>query len=446
MRFTLYPKSIEYANFLKSGRHLDFADNGAKQTCYYEWALLHRRAITFIETLPFADAQNIGIIGVRRGCNFLWQVIASDSRLKASAMLFASDMVTEKDAELSDERERWHSGIAPQAYVFFVQTPILFLSATNDRACKMDGLYGMMARIPKDIEKRLSLSPRLNNSIADKQSKNLQMWFSNYLKERGSLYKEPKVGYTVKNKKLFIDTVVDKSEFIKDVRVFYAYDSVNPETRNWREVVATVARQKNIFVARPDILEQNESIAVFVNVQYKDGFLLTSNMLEIKQSKEYIEPNITRGKIVYESSEGISTFFCKRTKADDEYYSFNDNPIKLVSGPYGIKGVTCLEGSLATYKLGDKVYLKKEDGIILLDIFSEHSQTINVALAADVTALSQKSFKTAVNLSGGRNWQKVRLTANDFKYNGKTLENFFTVTLMYFETTKPIVINNILLI
>jgi hypothetical protein len=447
MRFTLYPKSIEYANFLKSGRHLNFADDGAKQTCYYEWALLHRRALTFIETLPFADAQNVGIIGVRRGCNFLWQIISSDNRLKAAAMLFASDIDTEKNAEFSDERERWLSGVAPQAYVFFVQTPILFLSATNDHSCKMDELYGIMGRIPKDVEKRLSLSPRLNNAIADKQSKNLQVWFNNYLKERGVLYKEPKIGYTVKNKKLFIDVSVDRSEFIKDVRVFYAYDSADPRTRNWWEVSATAAaRQKNMFVGRPNILEQNENIAVFANVQYRDGFLLTSNMLEIKQSKEEVEPNLMRGQIVYESSEGISTFFCKNTKSGDEYYAFKNNPVKIVSGPYGIKGVTCLEGSLATYKLGDKVYLKKEDGIILFDIFSEHSQTINIALAADVAALSQKSFKTAVALVGGRNWQKVRLAASDFKFNGKTLLNFFTVTLMYFETTKPIAVNNILLI
>lgn len=441
-KFTIYPKSIEYANIAKAGRHLDHCDTNARETCYYEWALCHRRAISFLQSLPFVAGENIGIMGIRNGGSFLWQVIATDNRLSAAAMVFTGWDEWKKEA-LDEERERWYAGVAPEAYAMFVQTPVLFMTATNDRVCNMDKVYNILARIPENVDTRLSLSPRLNNYIGFRQANTLKLWFKRNVKTKNDFLKPPIISSLLKDRKLYINTVADCSEEIKNVHIYYAYDSESPASRNWESVKTEETDQPEVFTSEIGILENCKNIVIFANILYKSGILISSNLISYTPDFEKLSPSVFRSRIVYNNQEGTSTFFSEQTNITVDYMR-DDNPVKMIAGPGGIKGVTCTAGSLATYKIGDKRYIKGPDAIILCDISSAVPQEITVCIATDISS-AQKLYKYKISLSA-QNWQKIRLQSADFKYNGKSLDNFAAAGLIYFETTEPIAVNNIIFI
>ena len=61
-RFTLYPKSIDYANIRRAGRHATNCDTNAKETSWYHWAINTRRAVTFLEKSEVADVESKGLV------------------------------------------------------------------------------------------------------------------------------------------------------------------------------------------------------------------------------------------------------------------------------------------------------------------------------------------------------------------------------------------------
>lgn len=441
-RFTVYPKSIEYANLKKSGRHLSSCDTNARETCFYEWAVCHRRAITFLQSLPFVAAENVCIIGMRGGGSFLWQVIATDTRLLAAAMILTGWDDWRKDEVLDEERERWFAGVAPQAYAMFVQTPVLFMSATNDRVCNMDNVYNILTRIPENVETRLTFSPRLNNYVGYRQAKTLKLWFKHNMKT--GFIKAPIISSLVKDKKLFVNAVADCSEEIKSIHIYYACNNENPASRNWESFKLEAAEQSDVFTAEIPVPEGVKSLYIFANILYKSGALVSSNLLSRIPELDKVAPSVFKSRIMYNNQEGTSTFFSEQPDITVDYIR-DDNPIKMTSGPGGIKGVTCTAGSLATYKLGDKRYIKTADTIILCDITSAAAQTVTICVVTDVGTPAQKAYKYSTILAAG-NWHKLKLMPADFKCSGRSLDSFLPAELIYFETAAPVVINNVLLL
>ena len=49
--YTIYPEGISYANYRLAGRHLDFADESAKETSWYEWVAVARYCLKYLQAM-----------------------------------------------------------------------------------------------------------------------------------------------------------------------------------------------------------------------------------------------------------------------------------------------------------------------------------------------------------------------------------------------------------
>ena len=68
---------------------MDYVDESARETCWYEWVAVARYALTFlIEQNP--SVSKIGVIGIKNGANIAWQLAAVDDRVKCAVVMFGA--------------------------------------------------------------------------------------------------------------------------------------------------------------------------------------------------------------------------------------------------------------------------------------------------------------------------------------------------------------------
>ena len=79
-KFTIYPKSLNFANYVSSAGHLDRYVETPKNSCVYVWSCLCRNVITFIKNL-LGEEIKIYLRSTLEGGNILWQVAGMDKRV-----------------------------------------------------------------------------------------------------------------------------------------------------------------------------------------------------------------------------------------------------------------------------------------------------------------------------------------------------------------------------
>ena len=69
---TVYPPSIDYANYVRAGSHLEKAEPTARETSWYEWAGVARYAAKFLSTRE--EVTKFGAIGLRTGGEVVFKI------------------------------------------------------------------------------------------------------------------------------------------------------------------------------------------------------------------------------------------------------------------------------------------------------------------------------------------------------------------------------------
>ena len=82
---TIYPVGMEYCNLSVAEKDLKSVEYGADNTCWYEWTLNTRRAVSYALSFDFADGKRIGIYGSHLGNIIAMQTLAMDGRIAAGA-------------------------------------------------------------------------------------------------------------------------------------------------------------------------------------------------------------------------------------------------------------------------------------------------------------------------------------------------------------------------
>jgi|GEM_PF-511513 len=299
---TIYPVGMEYCNLSVAEKDLKSVEYGADNTCWYEWTLNTRRAVSYALSFDFADGKRIGIYGSHLGNIIAMQTLAMDGRIAAGAELYGTlkeehvsrlegEEALERESgnlvdflEKSDNEDVWYAAVSPQSYLNYVTKPFYTCIGTNSSSSAPDATMEMLFRMNNDNEGIAVFAPRLMDGAPSFYRDNLARWFKNIFE-----------GKTVKNDAVTLSAVCEKGKIyveaaryrnqgggVANAEVYYSRSrrSVN-SARNWvlAKKVEGEALRFNL-----EIFDADTPVRAFLNVTYKNGISMSFNMPEFVPS------------------------------------------------------------------------------------------------------------------------------------------------------------------
>lgn len=449
-KHTIYPKSVEYANYSKSGRHLRYCDTNAKETCWYHWAANTRRAVTFVAAQECVDTSSIGLLASGDAAVTACMAAAFDGRLSACAVLFGVcyqdieivEGQTREQIEKAEERERWFAGIAPQSYLMHMHTPFFLCISANSARTDLDKTYDALNLIPKETPWALWITDKLPGTVGENFVKNLDRWLTLRLKKQIDNALLPVVDFRVLGGRLNLIVRVPDEEETQDVNVFFAREADENSVRNWNKInLEKIA--DGIYRAVVDVYDKTQPCYAYCNVRYKGGLILSGNLIEVGPEKLVNVAESKKTKIIYNGQMGIGNFQIYSPTDDDELHIYDDEKLEVKQGPYDIKGICGKK--FATFALNDSKYIKNDDGILAFDVYSKEPQEMTVSVVVDYGE-GQKVYGVTEKLIGGELWQKVCVSLSELKgERGRVPGSWSLCEVLCFEAEKEIIINNVIL-
>ena len=441
-KYTIYPESLDYANYVNSEGHLNSYVDSPKDSCVYIWSKMCRNVITFIKKLLGED-NKIYLRSSLEGGNILWQVAGTDKRVNGivaannagwaefKGLFRFSGSVDEFD--FREDRLQWISACSPQAYAKFVTCPVLYLSGTNSNYTSVDRVEKTLELTANKGNNRVCLCANITNTI-DSYARMTTIYWLDCIHNGKSFPNSPSLNIEVSDGKVLAKMDYDDSLDIDKLVVFFSYNEINSEFRHWDRVILS----SNNPVGEIPAHYGDTKIFAYSTVQYQDGQILSSLpiMLDLEKVKvDRIAPK--RSRIVYERKQGLNVW------AVDNINGASYMP-ELKMGAYDIFGVTAGKGNLTTYYISDKNFERLESSILQFDCYSEKDRTLTVGLQVETDDFSYESYTVDVKITGGE-WQKIALSHSDFKTKDLVaLKDWERVKKLSFIDINHTLINNVI--
>ena len=192
-RFTIFPPALKQGNHKHSDALLMATRPNVRVSSWYIWSALARRSLSYLRTQPAVKPERIGAFGVSMGGTTMWS-FAMDARLKAACAIYGCGWnryyrytprfdPTTKTPAMTDDDRVWLAGMSPEGCAPFNKCPMLFLSGSNDTHGNMDRAYETLERLPQDIERRQSFTPRFCHHVGAESALDLFLWMDRWLKD-----------------------------------------------------------------------------------------------------------------------------------------------------------------------------------------------------------------------------------------------------------------------
>ncbi len=462
---TIYPVSLAFADFDNAKDKLYTVTEDAQKTCWYEWTLNTRRAVTFAQSLAQVDGEKIGLYSLKEGNVITLQAMAIDQRIKAGAVLhgnlwenveevddsgFNSYNVAdlERQMEESCRHDEWLAAISPQSYLSYVKQPFYTCVGTNSPNTDMDKTYDCLLRMGNNGAGVVLFAPRMMDSLPSNYTSNLQKWFDHLLRERSNIMMQNvnvKIDVFEQNKQLVVKARATDLPVNAKASLYYCHNRVGTESsRNWIEV--PMKRTDDGLVAALQIYSPATPITAFCNVTFRNGVNISSNLLKFVPSKKFDMSNVTlsrRTPILYNNSQEEAEFTPMNIMGTQTTEFIDRHPVSFVVGAQGIKGVCGT--NMGSFVVCDDKVLYNEHSLLMLDAYSVNEQDLNVYLIYHWGEPTHAAYKRTVRLAGGNIWQKITLARTDFKneQTGKSPE-MRDIRAICFGSKDGVVLNNIL--
>ncbi|MDR2634404.1 MAG: hypothetical protein LBC13_00305, partial [Clostridiales bacterium] len=402
---TCYPPSLEYGNFLKAGSHLHRVAESARDTTWFLWTKLVRRALTALSETAFVDKERLALVGIREGAQIAWQVAGIDDRLKAVMPLFGCGYAeysghfkygSSNNIEMTEEHKCWIAGVAPQSFAQFIGCPLYFLSGSNSVYGDMDRAYDIVNFV-QSPHALMGISPmrdsQLGADIIESALKWLDYALNGLLEERVL----PELKFENRSGRLFLNIRVNDN--IEILRVYMSENEVDPTLRTWEriaDVQTADITDKEIVCAIP-VYKNHGRVFVYANALYNDGIIASSRMVtEVPEQLGIIAeaaPSLAE-RVIYAGSAGVNGAFV----SERERLSLDGGFVIAAEGPEGITGITADNACLSTYKLNKSVFSKDKTRLLNFSAFSREKRNITLSLkTADDDA---GVYENDVELSG----------------------------------------------
>ena len=450
-RYTIYPESLSYANFSIAQNDLSLVKSSPKESPWFIWTAMARRALTLLQNTKEVDSKKIAIMGIKTGANLAWKIGAMDNRPCCIVSMFNSGWLgydflykkdRESDIEISEERSIYLAALSTQSYAPLVKTPILVTLSTNECDSTFDRAFDTYSRIPHDTVSMLSVIPYSDKEIFYEYADTITNWFKNYLFEKNHILpKQPELKFYNSDNRLYIEIKADTALPIKEIRLYQATEIPDPCIRNWTRLKCETT-DDGMYIAAAEILDASEYYFAFANVFYQNGYVLSSNMSAVIPSGiKVTSSNIKASRLVYDSSLQLDCF----TVVNSEELFHNQNELTMEKGAFDMYGVQAKIGDLATFKIGDPRYKGYEDDQLQIGYYSPTNQKIIIALRNYLNEKWEYDYFYTLNSEGAEIWDKITISANEFKTtDGIMLKSFENVALLYIKSQDKFLLNNIL--
>ncbi|MBL7223650.1 MAG: dienelactone hydrolase family protein [Candidatus Brocadiae bacterium] len=441
-RYTLYPEALKQGNHKHNRGKAMATDPTVRESSWYIWTAVARRALSYLREQPGVDKSRIGAFGVSMGGTTMWS-FAMDPRLKAACAIYGCGWnrfhrriprfaKRPSQARLKEVDKVWLGGMAPEAYPPYLTCPMLFLSATNDHHGKMDRAYQTLDRVKEGTQWRIGLTARQRHHIGSGFDKTLLAWMDCWLKEEGKLPETPKASIELNGAGVPTLTVApDRPGDVKAIHVYYAVDNPDVVSRNWRDGRAKTTDGE--VKALLPVMDVSQRLFAIANVRYQDGVVLTSQLATaIPRDLGDARATDTHSLVIYDGSEGTGMWTTSSPGTDPIPGSIR-TVLKTSVGPDGRKGFTVgARFSPLTHQLGDPKWRGPKGAKLALDIATSRDQTLVVAIHG-----KQREYRKAVTLKGKPGWQTVVVSLGELSEvrNGLPLKSWNSVTTL--ELTRP---------
>lgn len=457
--FTHYPKSLDYANFDKCGRHLTNVDSNATETCWYHWTVNNRRLISVMLEDGRIDGGKVAIYSIHGGSRIVLQIVAMDERVKLGAVLYGncwenvlSNATLRKpeekedfkaDLTLQEERQRWLAAVSPQSYVPFVKVPFYIALGTNSTTTDIAKSYEVVSRMPNGGQSRIFLSPRTTDCGEKQYRRNLDKWFSGCFKGQ-NVNGKPAVEMRVENNNLTIFVKTTALGKVDKVKIFYSRGNRPNYVKNW--IDAVVSRDgADSFSAVADVVNGDSEITVFCNALLESGEWISSNIETVLPSKLGQVDLVPKARILYDSRAGNGQFVSLNPSVCQTMDFLDGNPTEPAEGPVKIMGMGGT--AVSTFALSDEIYVFDSESVLTFDVFSLIEQKMEVCVCSDFGKPEQKIYRATVSLVGGNLWQKAVVPLSQLKNEtNRPIKEVSSAGLLSFIAAKRIIINNIVMV
>jgi len=418
------PRAAVWGERLRHCNHMHCADKisavkpSPRESSWYHWTLVSRRALTALERQKEVDPKRLGIFGISMGGTIVWPFAGLDRRVKAACAIYGVGWNSyppskyEKDPKAVDrDTLTWRKTMAPEAYAPLIKCPTLFLSGTNDFHGKLDRAYDTFAAMNADW--RAAFTPRYNHHVAEAEGRNLPLWMETHLKGAPAWPKSPEVKVSIAGDGVPMLTVrPDVSQKIKKVEVLYGIESDDPRNRHWRS--APAKKKGETWVAPLPVMHARKRLFAFAQAYYERGMCLASNFeavvpAKLGKAKATDEPSLRLGDFT-KDLDGFHTS-CIGT----DPHSFAKGLVR-VKGPGGRLGVRSATGAaVVSRKLGDPKWAGPAGAKLAFDVYCAEAVVLKISVKRREFGPGSKLHEVSVSLKPRKCWQKVQLSAARFK-------------------------------
>lgn len=367
---------------------------------WFPCTMAARRAITFLEQQPEVDGERIGVYGHSMGGKLTVLTAGADDRIKAAAPSCGGI------SDLSNEDHKIYDLVKDDAYLKKVSCPIIFLSPSNDFHGRIQDLPQALESIQSE-EYRVVCSPHINHRDWAQYAVGGMIWFEQFLKDKFRCPETPETKLNLKTADgIPVFTVKpDVSKKILSVDIYYTQQTAcAPEEERdcsinrfwhhanaefsdgvWQGCLPLQADDQPLWVYA-DVtydLEKNVNGAnYYFGIYTSDKFNISSPVLVagVDDLKEAAVKPVLEATCLIESFQGAW---------DKEWFRFAEE-----------------DSTIRTHKIYNDMYKAPFEGSKLsLDVLSEKANRMVVIL---------DDYAVEVELQGGRDWQTVVLTPEDF--------------------------------
>lgn len=450
-RCTVYPKNVDYANYVRAGRGLTHAEPTARETSWYEWAGVARYAARYLKERK--EVTSYGAIGLRTGGEVLFK-IAPYAGLSCFISVCAAGWLAyrgidkftdEKKPIFDEERHRFIAGVDSQSYAPYAKCPVLLISAVNDKKYNYDRVYDTFNQINPEVEKAILFSAHGNGLVGNHSLANIELFLDKYLKNR-SVYVSAPVNFSVfesEEGNLCVKASFDPMGELVEYGYFITEKVSGFKARDWVRVMGKMEDvHDNVAVLPLSVYEGSERVLLYTFAHYSNGFSITSKIQEVTIAKRY--RNCTPySRVIYSSKNGLSGFCEPRSLAVTVADCFTDGSsnVRLAPGYGGIPGITAPYG-LASFRVGESRYAAPDGASFSFDAYCTQDAKLKVLFFADDE--EQTGYACNLWVEGGGKWKNFVLEAGDFKSEKHTpFSDFRKAVSVVFLLENGTVINNL---
>ena len=439
-----YPSSMKECRLSEALDSLTKIESTVKETPWYLWTTVVRRALTFIESLPNFNGTII-LIGVKNGGEIGWQVAGTDSRISAFVPIFSlgytefgegSRFDDDHEVEMTEEHACWLSGVASETYAKNIECPVLMLSATNNAYASIDRAGDIASLIRGEVFQYFTSNQK--DSLSKEGRVSLEKWMDYVVKDI-PFPKSPKISFSVSEGRPYFTVSADTEYGVEKVELFYATEEYDRRFRNWKSAKIDKVGERE-YISTVEVYSQTAPIFAYAGVTYKNGISLCSDELFIETEKlDLLVFPIKKRRALFSGDSDLNIF----SPISKRRFIPKEEELCMAEGSQNVKGLCSKSGAMISYEIGDMKY-SKEEKLLQLDVYSAEPKLIDIILTEKKEKIID--YKYCVWVTGNYDeWQKITLKPTDFKdLTLMPLKNFDNVKAISIENADGVLINNLL--